>query len=89
MEYTVYILQSSQVNRFYIGYTNDLARRLYQHNFGRNGWTKTYRPWGVVHTESYNNRKEAITREKYLKSLKNKKLLRGKIKSYKPPILFN
>ena len=48
--------------------TDNLERRLSQHNKGYNKTTKFYAPFRLVLTEEYPNRKEARTREKYLKS---------------------
>jgi len=45
--YRVYILQNCK-ERFYIGLTDDLARRLKQHNGGESRWTKLRGPWRVA-----------------------------------------
>jgi putative endonuclease len=45
--YRVYILQNGE-GRFYIGLTDDIARRLKQHNSGESRWTKGRGPWRVV-----------------------------------------
>jgi len=45
--YRVYILQNGK-GRFYIGLTDDLARRLKQHNDGESRWTKARGPWKVA-----------------------------------------
>ena len=66
--YTLYVLHSKSVDRYYVGYTNDLARRLSEHNRIKGKFTDVGIPWKVVYTESYNTRKEAMTREKYIKS---------------------
>ena len=75
MEYCTYILYSKAFDRFYIGHTNSLERRLRQHNESGLGWTKRYRQWQFVYSECFQNRSEAIRKEKYLKSLKNKSIL--------------
>jgi len=48
--------------------TNDLKRRIYEHNLGKNKSTRPYRPWTLVYFESFETRVEARSREKYLKS---------------------
>ncbi|TNE49373.1 MAG: GIY-YIG nuclease family protein [Bacteroidetes bacterium] len=67
--FTVYVLYTRLYGKSYVGYTSDLAGRLISHNeLGQKGWTKKYRPWEVVFTEEYPTKKEAMAREKWLKS---------------------
>ena len=67
--FTIYVLYSEKYNKIYIGYTSDLERRLLSHNeLGTKGYTIKYRPWKVVYTESYDSKREALAREKQLKS---------------------
>lgn len=54
--------------RIYIGITNNLMRRIDEHNNGHTRSTKAYAPWTLVHIEKMRNRIEARKREKYLKS---------------------
>ncbi len=67
-EFFVYILFSNTFERFYVGMTNDLKRRLKQHNSNQVLSTKAYSPWSMVHNEKFDTREEARRREKYLKS---------------------
>ena len=60
-------------DRFYIGSTNNLERRLYEHNSGKSTYTKLTRPFVFIHKESYSSRKEAMQREKFLKLRAGKK----------------
>ena len=76
----LYILKN-KVGRNYIGITGlDVVERLKRHNKGDIFSTKTGRPWAIIHTEDFNNFKEARVREKQIKNWKNgnalKKLLR-------------
>lgn len=66
--YYFYVLQS-QKNRnwFYKGSTNDLRRRLTQHNNGENLSTKPYRPLKIVYYEAYETSEAAIKRERGVK----------------------
>lgn len=75
MEYAVYILHSVSADKYYIGYTNDITRRLWQHNYKDAGWTKSYRPWRVAYMKSFATKTDAMKMEKYLKSLKNKEVI--------------
>jgi putative endonuclease len=68
----VYILYSQAHNRFYIGQTNNIEKRIIRHNSGYVKSTKHYRPWKVLLSETYNSRKEAMNRETQIKSWKSK-----------------
>ena len=68
MSFVVYVLYSKKYDRFYVGFTQDLKRRLKEHNSGKTKSTKAYLPWVVVYTERVEERTQARKREKYLKS---------------------
>ncbi|MEO9483248.1 MAG: GIY-YIG nuclease family protein [Ekhidna sp.] len=64
----VYAIKSTSRNYIYVDLTNNLERRLSEHNEGRNRTTKPYRPFVLIHLEKFETRMEARNREKYLKS---------------------
>ena len=64
----VYILQSVKSRNFYIGYTSDLKNRFKEHNNGKNLTTKPFRPYKLIYYEAFLNKKDAKSREEYLKS---------------------
>ena len=66
--YKVYVLKSVDNYRFYVGITENLDRRIVEHNSGKTKSTKGYRPWELFFFEEYPTRIEARGREKYLKS---------------------
>ncbi len=67
--YYVYILYATGYNKSYVGYTHDLEKRIEEHNFTAiKGYTISYRPWVLIHTESFETKTEAIKREKYYKT---------------------
>ncbi|MBA3648075.1 MAG: GIY-YIG nuclease family protein [Chitinophagales bacterium] len=67
--FTVYVLFSRQYHKTYTGFTSDLMARLKSHNeLGTKDWAIRYRPWEVLITEEYDNKKHAMQREKFLKS---------------------
>lgn len=71
--YFVYILRNASGN-FYIGVTNDLTRRIWEHkNKSIPGFTAKYNINILVYYEIYNNPIVAITREKQLKNWNRKK----------------
>ncbi|MGO9359435.1 MAG: GIY-YIG nuclease family protein [Xanthobacteraceae bacterium] len=65
----VYVLGSGDARRFltYVGWTNDLARRLAQHNSGKGARSTRGRAWVVLHVEAFATRQEAMSREWHLK----------------------
>lgn len=63
----LYILKSKKDNDIYIGSTNDLQRRLLEHNNGKVFSTKSRRPFEIRYYESYYNKEEARKRESSLK----------------------
>lgn len=53
----------------YTGQTEDLDRRLFEHNNNLLGrFTKNKGPWKLIHSEKFTTRSEAMAREKYLKT---------------------
>jgi putative endonuclease len=65
----VYVLGSLANNRHltYVGWTDDVARRLAQHNAGKGARTTRGRIWVLLHSERFATRREAMSREWYLK----------------------
>ena len=77
--YFVYILYSVSSKKTYVGYSNNVDRRLQEHNFTETtGFTLRYRPWTLIRTEQYTTKQEAIERERFLKTGRG----RDEIKSY-------
>ena len=74
----VYILYSEKYKRTYTGQTENINKRLSQHNTGKNKSTKSYVPWKIIHLEKYATRKEALEREKYLKSSAGRRFIKNK-----------
>lgn len=74
--WTVYVLRSLTNNRHYTGYTNNLERRLVEHNSGKTKSIKFTRPFELIYKETYNTRLEAIRREKFFKSGKGREFLK-------------
>ncbi len=73
--YYVYIL-TSKTGTLYIGVTNDLQRRIYEHKHGLvEGFTKRYKVTRLVYYEETPEVNEAITREKEIKKWRRSKKL--------------
>ena len=76
MNYHVYILTNQNRTTLYIGVTNNLQRRIYEHKQGMHpGFTKKYNLHQLVYFEHYTDIKAAIGREKQLKGGSRKKKL--------------
>jgi putative endonuclease len=67
----VYILRSKTYNRYYTGFTSNCEKRLEEHNSGKVRATKHFIPWEIVHTEEYENKSDAVAREKQIKSYRS------------------
>ena len=76
----VYVLYNLKFDRSYVGLTNDLVRRLNQHNAGRNKSTKAYVPWKIVHYEKFSTLFEARQREKFLKTAAGRRWRKNNIR---------
>lgn len=76
----VYVLRSLVNHRLYTGSTNDIKRRLKEHNSGRSKYTKSTKPFKLVYQEKYEARVEARRREMFLKSGRGRDFLRKLIK---------
>jgi putative endonuclease len=74
--YCVYILQSSSRRALYIGMTNNLHRRVFEHKMHRTeGFTDDYNPTRLVYWEGFDDVYKAIAREKQLKRWRREKKL--------------
>ena len=73
MTYFVYLLGNYKEKKLitYVGYTNNLKKRLILHNSGKGAKFTKGRTWKLIYYEKYRSRKEAINRECYIK--KNRK----------------
>ena len=72
------MLKSKGINPVtYVGYTNNLKKRINLHNSGKGAKFTRGRKWKLIYKEKYKSKREAISREYYIKS---KRSLRNKIK---------
>jgi putative endonuclease len=78
----VYILESMKNSEFYTGFTNDLKRRVEEHNNKLNVSTKHGVPWKVIYYEACVNKDDAERREKYLKTSQGRRLMKRRLKEY-------
>ncbi|MDZ7846956.1 MAG: GIY-YIG nuclease family protein [Owenweeksia sp.] len=79
--YYVYLLQSEIDQSWYIGYTNNLDKRIAKHNEGKSYYTKRKIPWKVIYYEASFDKSDAIAREKYLKTGMGRRFLKNRLKN--------
>jgi putative endonuclease len=79
LKFTVYAIKSNNRNYIYVGMTNNLERRLKEHNQHENKSTKAYAPFTLIYSEAFDSRPSARLKEKYLKSGVGKAFLKGLI----------
>jgi len=75
MKYFVYILYSVSIDKYYIGHTNNIERRIYEHNLGKEKFTRKRIPWKIKFFRTYDTNIEATREELRLKKCKNRKYL--------------
>ena len=82
MFYYVYILKSHKDDKLYIGYTDNLRRRLAEHNSGNNFSTKGRMPLELIHYEAFKDREDARQREKFFKTGWGRQFISKNLKNY-------
>jgi putative endonuclease len=87
--YFVYIVKSTSTQKRYIGHTNDIDRRLDEHNNPEHNpmkyTSKQAGPWQLIYEESFASRSEAMKRERWLKSGMGRQWLNEKLGRASPP----
>ena len=82
VKWYVYVLLSLKNNKWYIGSTKDLRKRILNHNAGKNFSTKSGKPWKIIYAEFGLNLEDARAREKYLKSGMGRRYLKNRMKFF-------
>jgi putative endonuclease len=75
MMYYVYILYSERLSKYYCGFTNDVTRRIEQHNTGQGNFTSKGCPWILINSFNCNTKIEALSLEKKIKKRGIKRFL--------------
>ena len=65
-----YIIKSQNFNKYYVGYTEDLNRRIKEHNSGKTKSIVAYVPYELVYSEEYSLKSDARKRELQIKRYK-------------------
>jgi len=74
-QFFVYIIYSRQINKYYIGYTIDLDKRIIEHNSSVSTFTAKADDWVLKHCEKFSDRNSAMKREKEIKKKKSRKYI--------------
>lgn len=82
MNYIVYILYSKKDFKLYTGCTNNIERRVVDHNNGKVVSTRNRRPLILIYSEKFQDKAEAFNRERFLKSLWAGRLKKKILKEY-------
>ena len=77
--FAVYLIYSEKIDKYYIGFSSNVADRLCKHNRNSAGFSAIGRPWILVYTEFFDNKKDAMRRESQLKKWKNRERLKSLI----------
>ena len=75
MPFSVYIIYSAKLDKYYVGYTENISIRLEQHNKGESTFTSKANDWLLKYAEGFNTRESAHSRELEIKRKKNRKYI--------------
>jgi putative endonuclease len=73
--YYVYIIYSAKVDTYYVGYTQDIQKRLAEHNAGISAFTAKANDWELKYSKPYSSRLQAHQAELFIKKKKNRKYI--------------
>lgn len=74
--YSVYVLKSLKNGKSYTGSSDNVERRLTEHNSGESKSTRANSPYKLVYKEEFVTRSDAVKREKFFKTGKGRELLK-------------
>ena len=76
MLYTLYILYSKLLDRFYVGYSgDDLMERIRKHNSNHRGFTGKVNDWELKYMEKFSDKTDVMKREREIKNWKSRKMI--------------
>ena len=75
MLYYTYILYSKTLDKYYVGYTKDIATRLEKHLWNHGGFTSRAKDWELCYFEGFTKKSEAYARERKIKSWKSRQAI--------------
>jgi len=75
MTFYLYILYSKKLDKYYVGATQNIQKRLVRHLSNHRGFTARAKDWVVVYQETFQSKESAYAREKQIKSWKSRKMI--------------
>ncbi|MHB1330568.1 MAG: GIY-YIG nuclease family protein [Minisyncoccota bacterium] len=78
----IYVIRSKKDGQFYTGLSNDLRKRLWQHNNDKSTYTKGRGPFTLIYYEACLGRSDAAAREIYLKTGMGKRFINNRLKRF-------
>jgi putative endonuclease len=75
MKYSLYILKSETIDKYYIGISQNPLKRLEYHNSLEKGFTSRYRPWKIIFVKEYPSKEQATMAEKKIKAWKSRSMI--------------
>lgn len=80
----VYVLENQNDKSWYVGQTDNLKRRITEHNSSIGGRTTRIKggPWKLMYAEAYCDKRDALGRERFLKGGSGRKYLDKQLKNY-------
>lgn len=75
-------MRSKKGGKFYTGYTSDLENRIKKHNSGQIESTKARKPFDLIYFEVCFDERDAIRREKYLKTNWAKRYIKSRLRNF-------
>ena len=78
--YYFYVLRFKQNGKLYKGFTNNLKRRIEEHQAGHSDFTSKNGTFDLIFYEAYSNKKDAQEAERYFKTGHGREVLKGKLK---------
>lgn len=81
--FTVYIIYSAKLDKYYIGFTSgEIGERLRRHNGASRNFTGKANDWEVKYYEEFDEKGKALKREKEIKALKSRRLIEEMISEF-------
>ena len=75
MSFYAYVIRSQTTGRYYVGHTENLQKRIFEHNHNRTTSIKHRGSWELYYSEVFETRSEASARERQIKRMKSRRYI--------------